>query len=241
MKLMNFKIVTVILAGFALLVLSGCDGTTGIASNEALVDGEVSVSEAQCLLDAGGYEAIEVGGRTWLDRNLGASEVASSRTDTAAYGNLYQYGRAADGHEDRNSGTTTTQATTLTPDHPDFIIINSGYLDWTSADTDGSLRSLSWSTPYDDTNNLNQVCPCGYVLPKFSDFMDLNTTEVEALKLSYGGIRVFSSANILYEGTKGYYWTNVTGQGVSIDQYTMNIFGSPRANAVSVRCIKPLP
>ena len=31
-------------------------------------------------------------GRTWIDRNLGASQVATSPTDTAAYGDLYQWG-----------------------------------------------------------------------------------------------------------------------------------------------------
>ncbi|WP_372934176.1 hypothetical protein, partial [Mariniphaga sediminis] len=35
-------------------------------------------------------------GKTWMDRNLGASQVATSSTDIAAYGDLYQWGRAAD-------------------------------------------------------------------------------------------------------------------------------------------------
>jgi len=38
-------------------------------------------------------------GKIWMDRNLGASQVATSSTDAAAYGDLYQWGRAADGHE----------------------------------------------------------------------------------------------------------------------------------------------
>jgi hypothetical protein len=43
-------------------------------------------------------------GRVWLDRNLGASQVCTSVTDTACYGDLYQWGRAKDGHESRDSG-----------------------------------------------------------------------------------------------------------------------------------------
>jgi hypothetical protein len=35
--------------------------------------------------------------RVWLDRNLGASQVCTSVTDTACYGDLYQWGRAKDG------------------------------------------------------------------------------------------------------------------------------------------------
>ncbi|MCD4736862.1 MAG: hypothetical protein K8R53_12530, partial [Bacteroidales bacterium] len=35
----------------------------------------------------------DVTGKVWLDRNLGASQVATSSTDTNAYGDLYQWGR----------------------------------------------------------------------------------------------------------------------------------------------------
>ena len=35
-------------------------------------------------------------GKTWMDRNLGASQVATSSTDANSYGDLYQWGRAAD-------------------------------------------------------------------------------------------------------------------------------------------------
>jgi hypothetical protein len=56
-------------------------------------------------------------GRVWLDRNLGATQVATSFDDSAAYGDLYQWGRAKDGHEDRTrnstSATLTGQMTTL--------------------------------------------------------------------------------------------------------------------------------
>lgn len=42
---------------------------------------------------------VSATGRTWEDRNLGADHVASSVTDYTAYGSLFQWGRAADGHE----------------------------------------------------------------------------------------------------------------------------------------------
>ncbi|MFO7863559.1 MAG: hypothetical protein R6U85_06130, partial [Salinivirgaceae bacterium] len=60
-------------------------------------------------------------GEIWMDRNLGASQVATSSTDANAYGDLYQWGRAADGHQIRTSGTTATLATSDTPGHGDFI------------------------------------------------------------------------------------------------------------------------
>ncbi len=45
-------------------------------------------------------------GEIWMDRNLGASHLASSSTDADAYGNLYQWGRLSDWHESRFSITT---------------------------------------------------------------------------------------------------------------------------------------
>lgn len=44
--------------------------------------------------------------KCWLDRNLGASRVATSKTDTLAYGHYYQWGRSADGHQLPNSVLT---------------------------------------------------------------------------------------------------------------------------------------
>ncbi|MFN3639609.1 MAG: hypothetical protein ACK4UK_01700, partial [Flavobacterium sp.] len=41
--------------------------------------------------------------RTWMDRNLGAYNAARASGDCLAYGNLYQWGRASDGHEYRGS------------------------------------------------------------------------------------------------------------------------------------------
>jgi hypothetical protein len=60
-------------------------------------------------------------GKTWMDRNLGASQVATSSTDVNAYGDLYQWGRGADGHQCRTSPTTTFLSSTDQPGHGDFI------------------------------------------------------------------------------------------------------------------------
>ncbi|HIJ26877.1 MAG: hypothetical protein HON68_09360 [Gammaproteobacteria bacterium] len=47
-------------------------------------------------------------GKKWLDRNLGATEVCTTTTTANCYGDTYQWGREADGHQVRTSGTTTT-------------------------------------------------------------------------------------------------------------------------------------
>lgn len=53
--------------------------------------------------------------RCWLDRNLGASRVANSYDDSQAYGYLFQWGRANDGHQIRTSSTIIGPVSTDTP------------------------------------------------------------------------------------------------------------------------------
>ena len=60
-------------------------------------------------------------GQVWMDRNLGAARVAQSVDDYFAHGFLYQWGRLADGHEDRGSDTTATLSNGNVPGHDDFI------------------------------------------------------------------------------------------------------------------------
>ena len=75
-----------------------------------------------------------------MNRNLGASQQATSSTDYLAYGALFQWGRAADGHEcitwtsstngTPQSSTTSTLATSNTPGHSDFITNSNLPFDW---------------------------------------------------------------------------------------------------------------
>ena len=53
--------------------------------------------------------------RCWLDRNLGASRVANSYDDSQAYGYLFQWGRANDGHQIRTRSTIIGPVSTDTP------------------------------------------------------------------------------------------------------------------------------
>ena len=82
------------------------------------------------------YGTVEgVNDTCWMDRNLGASQVATAYNDHEAYGDLFQWGRAADGHQlitwtnsttgTPVSGITETLADTDTPDHSDFITSSS--------------------------------------------------------------------------------------------------------------------
>lgn len=57
-----------------------------------------------------------------MDRNLGATRAATSSTDAASYGDLYQWERGADGHQLRNSIIITTLSNSDQPGHSMFIL-----------------------------------------------------------------------------------------------------------------------
>ncbi len=253
MKLTHFKIVPFILAGTALLALSGCDGTTGISSDSG-IGADTSAPVTQTCLEAAGYGTIVINGRTWLDRNLGASEVAADVNDTLAYGDLYQWGRSADGHQVRTSDINDTLATTLdnvanTPWEGKFIASNRSNGDWLApgVDDNGSLRVQSWSSPYDEITNPNQVCPCGYVVPTQQDFIDLNMTAdpsvADTFKLAYANYRYFWNGD-LDPRNQAVFWTRTTkdNQFTAYAYYTENFdefYTTYRGYGFSVRCIKP--
>lgn len=51
-------------------------------------------------------EVKSLTGKIWMDRNLDATQEATSSRDVASYGYLYQWGRLSDGHQKRSSPTT---------------------------------------------------------------------------------------------------------------------------------------
>ena len=175
-------------------------------------------------------------GKVWMDRNLGASQVATSSTDASAYGDLYQWGRGNDGHQCRNSSTTSTLSTTNQPGHGLFIL---NLFDWMH-------QSFENNNLWQGVNGINNPCPSGFRVPTEAEWIAERTnwgggTTPAAffssiLKLTVGGVRVDNGAIILTTGN--YYWSstvNVHGDPISIEQTFQ-----PRSesNGQSVRCIK---
>ena len=95
-----------------------------------------------------------------MDRNLGASQVATSSSDAAAYGDLYQWGRRADGHQCRNSQTTNLLSSTNVPSHGNFIINQ-------IVQIIGANQSHGI---YGKVNGINNPCPNNYRLPTYSEW-----------------------------------------------------------------------
>jgi uncharacterized protein (TIGR02145 family) len=183
--------------------------------------------------------------RVWLDRNLGATQVATSSTDAAAYGGLYQWGRAADGHESRSSGSTTTLATTITPGTSTFITNTVSPHDWTSADSNGSSRTGAWAD-----GGANDICPGGFSVPTeaeiTADTMSATTTDVtntttafsSFLKIPAAGTRNAGSGGIYALGTHARWQSRSAGRYMSVTSNSAAFYTDPHSYGFSVRCIK---
>jgi uncharacterized protein (TIGR02145 family) len=181
-------------------------------------------------------------GRIWMDRNLGATQAATSSTDVNAYGDLYQWGRRSDGHQCRTSPTTSTLSSIDQPTNGSFIISPNSPNDW---------RSPQNMNLWQGVNGLNNPCPSGYSLP--------TQTELEAerlswsqnnnagalaspLKLPMAGYRSGSNGSLGALDDQGHYWSSTVNGGNSQFQY-FNISNADMSNEVrasggSVRCIK---
>ena len=188
--------------------------------------------------------------KEWMDRNLGASQVAILSTDAASYGDLYQWGRAADGHQIRTSGTTTTLSSTDTPGHGDFILTSPSE-DWRATQNDNLWQGV---------NGVNNPCPSGYRLPTDAEWNDERLSWVQApinstnnadgafaspLKLPVAGGRLTSTGSVNGQGGFGNYWSSTVSSANSSYLYFYNIQGGfatvnsrERAFGGTVRCLK---
>jgi hypothetical protein len=172
-------------------------------------------------------------GKIWMDRNLGATQVATSSTDAAAYGDLYQWGRGSDGHQCRTSATTTTLSSGDQPGNALYIICSSCInFDW---------RSPQNNNLWQGVNGVNNPCPVGYRIPTYSE-MDSERTSWSAqtyagayaspLKFTVAGWRS-KSGGLLNAGSKSAYYSQTPGTYLGASWYSID-----RAGGCSIRCIK---
>lgn len=216
---------------FSLCLLLSC-GTESTPTEQITIDNETGVIDV----------TNPITGRTWMDRNLGASRAAQSSTDSQAYGDLYQWGRAADGHQKRNSGTTTILSNSDHPDHGDFILAPDSPFDWRSPQNNNFWQGM---------NGLNNPCPNGYRLPTLAEWeaereswgsSDAGGAFASQLKLPAAGLRIFRDGSFNNVGASGSYKSstidNNRAQGMFFRSDAAGRSVGPRANGHSVRCIK---
>ena len=181
-------------------------------------------------------------GKTWMDRNLGATQVATSNTDANSYGDLYQWGKRADGHQCRTSPTTATLSSIDQPANGNFITVNSGSHDWRSPQNDNLWQGV---------NGVNNPCPSGYRLPTETEinaerlsWSQNNNVGAFAspLKLPVAGSRTLTNGESANVGTQGRYWSSSVSSTVSRNLYFSSLGAgmgnNDRAYGFSVRCLK---
>ncbi len=213
---------------------------TVVATNAA---GNSVASVASVSVTPFGVITNPTTGKTWMDRNLGATQVAASSIDAAAYGDLYQWGRGADGHQLRNSPTTTTLSSSDQPGNGNFILVPNDPNDW---------RSPQNNNLWQGVNGVNNPCPSGYRLPTSTE-LDAERSSwgnnyfnaagaFNSLKLPLAGYRKYSDGLLDNVGTVGYYWNSTingtNSRSLFFNSTLLSVSSfERRAEGNSVRCI----
>jgi len=197
-------------------------------------------------------KGVVINGVRWATRNLDTDGQFAAKPED--YGALFQWGRRADGHESRTSGTTATLSDTDTPAHGDFIISPDEPWDWRNPQNDNL-----WGA----TKTANDPSPAGWRVPTKEELESLaNTTYVThewttengvngyrctdkatgaSLFLPAVGYRNYGDGALSNVGANGLYWSS-TPNGTYAYNLGFNdgyfIVGNyNRAIGFSIRCV----
>ena len=149
-----------------------------------------------------------------------------------AYGSLFQWGRAADGHElitwlNSTTGTPVNGTTATRPEEDTaanalFITPSSANFDWRGATQNNNL--------WQGVNGINNPCPDGYRLPTNAELTTLVTASTitnsataasSTLKFTIPGIRDDATGSLYSMGIRGYYWSSsVSGTYASYHNFS---------------------
>lgn len=180
-----------------------------------------------------------------MDRNLGASQVATSPTDSAAYGDLYQWGRGTDGHESRTSPTTTVLSSSDAPQHDNFILALSSPFDWRNPRNNNLWQGVS---------GINNPCPAGFRLPTETEweieYLAWSSTDTAGafaspLKLVVAGRRYYGDGKVSLADSFAYYWSSTfstvhvaDARYLYFSSGSASMYTHDRAFGFTVRCLQ---
>ncbi len=181
------------------------------------------------------YHTVSYMGRCWLDRNLGAKEVAKTPDDKYGFGDYYQWGRLMDGHQDKNSITTYLLSEIDNPGCSCFMTSTTPPYDWHVPQNDRLWNKRN-----------NNPCPAGWRVASKSDFDILlsNCSDLfsSPLKIPASGYRDGATGKISNTGTKIMLWTSDTSDEKAYfllsDKKQKKIKKLTRANGLPVRCVR---
>jgi len=199
-------------------------------------------------------------GECWLDRNLGASQMATAYDDYLAYGDLFQWGRLDDGHQTivwasstSYDGTEQTRETSTNspgdvPGHDDFILESVYPYDWRAPQNDNLWQGV---------DGINNPCPIGWRLPTYAEWEAERVSWTDGndrvgafgspLKLTVAGYRYDIDGAVNGAGSPGHYWSSTTSSEKARYLYFVGVGGNAyvgsynRARGLSVRCLYDEP
>lgn len=217
-------------------------------TDEQVFEFFIEKKELKIIHDKYGNEYREIvspfTGKIWLDRNLGAKNVATSYDDENGYGDYFQWGRDADGHQFIDSHSTSELSNNFLPKNNNFISSNEhNRFDWTITRNDNLWQGL---------NGINNPCPEGYRLPTFEEIAEEtyltgnvnNNTEAfdNFLHLPSSGIRTSDCGKVIHTQKFSCVWTsdvyedNAMYFGFNDQNFIKGVTG--RATGFPIRCIK---
>lgn len=199
-------------------------------------------------------------GNIWLQQNLGSDGVATSSTDSNAFGDLFQWGRWDDGHQLRSS---TVSYNLLEPNNPTALGENNSNFYNTSPEwwSNGTVNDTWNASVPEDVTATDGCDPCkalaeGWEIPTATEWQtiidaeqinDIETAFESNLKLTVAGSR--NDSGLYNEGTKGYYWSKTISS--TNPQFAKYLYysdfivntgaGGVKAQGSSVRCIYKQP
>ncbi|HIP19686.1 MAG TPA: hypothetical protein EYG70_01015 [Sulfurimonas sp.] len=248
MKYLPKRILQATMLASGLLLLNACGGGGGSTAP----DTNTTTPEATSITHNGttyGFVTSPHTGKVWLDKNLGAAEICAGFDDSQCYGDYYQWGRDYDGHQDKDSGTSTQQSSNVTDvRHANFIKANGIYShDWAKAtDASGSRRMLNWSKI-----DGSSVCPAGFRVPSIDEFKaetldkgvsNRATAFTNFLKLPSSGSRAGFDGSMYSVGSTALVWSSTAVSsnsfGVFFRSSSGGVHSGSRADGFSVRCLK---
>jgi hypothetical protein len=231
------------------------ENSTTLVSKDGAINSGKGIDERGLIISKPiYYGTVTTGtGRIWLDRNLGASRVATSATDTQAFGDYYQWGRPADGHQSQyitnnnSTGFTNTKSTTSVPPNGLWIQPNDGSEDWLI-----TANNTLWV----GANPSNNPCPTGFRIPTLAEWQaeqalftsnNSNGAFNYSLKLTMPGwLENFdnSGASFIAKTSGGFYLTQTANSNGSVQYFGINSTNVwtdtnlSKRRGLSCRCIK---
>ncbi|MDF1875235.1 hypothetical protein JHD48_05780 [Sulfurimonas sp. SAG-AH-194-I05] len=168
-------------------------------------------------------------GKVWLDRNLGAKRVCTAVDDSSCYGDYYQWGRDADGHEKKRS---------------------KGFI------KGKKQNRYDWNESQDDTlwkgrNAKNNPCPKSFRIPSIDELYaetiqkgirNKGDAFMSFLKLPASGFKSKENGYLENRGRYTQLWSSnvedIYAKYIYFDTKHFGVDSSSRANGNGVRCIK---